>query len=210
MEPPPPPPSREEAPAQAEKRPLDAADEADVAAKKQRLADPSSPIDPKDVEGLKDNDRQEAIAAREAEAKAKIQAEAERRERERAEQAAAAEAARIQKQKEEAAARLKAEQEAAAAKAEAARIQQEKEEAAAQAALAKAEAEPSRLQRIRGGVAAYWEEGVTGFVGRKLRGFRDSAYDLAQVELRRTTLAGALGVDPKTEHVFDWRLFKKA
>ena len=106
MEPPPPPPSREEAPAQAEKRPLDAADPAEVAAKKQRLADPSSPIDPKDVEGLKDNDRQEAIAAREAEAKAKIQAEAERRERERAEQAAAAEAARIQKQKEEAAARL--------------------------------------------------------------------------------------------------------
>ncbi len=73
MEPPPPPPSREEAPAQTEKRPLDAAEEADVAAKKQRLADPSSPIDPKDVEGLKDNDRQEAIAAREAEAKAKIQ-----------------------------------------------------------------------------------------------------------------------------------------
>ena len=97
---PPPPPSREEAP--AEKRPLDAADDtAETAAKKQRLADPSSPIDPKDVEGLKDNDRQEAIAAREAEAKAKIQAEAERRERERAEQAAAAEAARIQKQKED-------------------------------------------------------------------------------------------------------------
>ena len=66
----PPPPSREEAP--AEKRPLDAADTAETAAKKQRLADPSSPIDPKDVEGLKDNDRQEAIAAREAEAKAKI------------------------------------------------------------------------------------------------------------------------------------------
>ena len=101
---PPPPPSREEAP--AEKRPLDAPDDVETAAKKQRLADPSSPIDPKDVEGLKDNDRQEAIAAREAEAKAKIQAEAERRERERAEQAAAAEAARIQKQKEEAAARL--------------------------------------------------------------------------------------------------------
>ena len=96
---PPPPPSREEAPAQAEKRPLDAAaaeaETAETAAKKQRLADPSSPIDPKDVEGLKDNDRQEAIAAREAEAKAKIQAEAERRERERAEQAAAAEAAKL-------------------------------------------------------------------------------------------------------------------
>ena len=92
---PPPPPSREEAP--AEKRPLDGVEDHEVAAKKQRLADPSSPIDPKDVEGLKDNDRQEAIAAREAEAKAKIQAEAERRERERAEQAAAAEAARIQK-----------------------------------------------------------------------------------------------------------------
>ena len=52
---PPPPPSREEAPAQAEKRPLDAADDtAETAAKKQRLADPSSPIDPKDVEGLKE------------------------------------------------------------------------------------------------------------------------------------------------------------
>ena len=48
---PPPPPSREEAP--AEKRPLDAADDpAEVAAKKQRLADPSSPIDPKDVNNL--------------------------------------------------------------------------------------------------------------------------------------------------------------
>ncbi len=45
---PPPPPSRDEAP--AEKRPLDAADDTEeVAAKKQRLADPSSPIDPKDV-----------------------------------------------------------------------------------------------------------------------------------------------------------------
>jgi len=32
MEPPPPPPSREEAPAQAEKRPLDAAEEAETAA----------------------------------------------------------------------------------------------------------------------------------------------------------------------------------
>ena len=44
---PPPPPSREEAP--AEKRPLDAAEpeSAETAAKKQRLADPSSPIDPK-------------------------------------------------------------------------------------------------------------------------------------------------------------------
>ena len=43
---PPPPPSREEAP--AEKRPLDAAEpeSAETAAKKQRLADPSSPIDP--------------------------------------------------------------------------------------------------------------------------------------------------------------------
>ena len=53
---PPPPPSREEAPAQAEKRPLDAAEPetAETAAKKQRLADPSSPIDPKDVEGLKE------------------------------------------------------------------------------------------------------------------------------------------------------------
>ena len=81
MEPPPPPPSRDEAPAQAEKRPLDAADDpAEVAAKKQRLADPSSPIDPKDVEGLKDEHRQEAIAQREAAAKAKIQAEAEERE----------------------------------------------------------------------------------------------------------------------------------
>ena len=49
----PPPPSREEAP--AEKRPLDAAEDHETAAKKQRLADPSSPIDPKDVEGLKDN-----------------------------------------------------------------------------------------------------------------------------------------------------------
>ena len=36
---PPPPPSREEAP--AEKRPLDAAEDHEVAAKKQRLADPS-------------------------------------------------------------------------------------------------------------------------------------------------------------------------
>ena len=45
---PPPPPSREEAP--AEKRPLDAAeDSVEVAAKKQRLADPSSPIDPMGV-----------------------------------------------------------------------------------------------------------------------------------------------------------------
>ena len=79
---PPPPPSREEAP--TEKRPLDAADDpAEVAAKKQRLADPSSPIDPKDVEGLKDEHRQEAIAQREAAAKAKIQAEAEERERAR-------------------------------------------------------------------------------------------------------------------------------
>ena len=40
---PPPPPSREEAP--AEKRPLDVAEDHEVAAKKQRLADPSSPID---------------------------------------------------------------------------------------------------------------------------------------------------------------------
>ena len=85
MEPPPPPPSRDEAPAQAEKRPLDAADE-EIAAKKQRLADPSSPIDPKDVEGLKDEHRQEAIAQREAAAKAKIQAEAEERVRGAAEE----------------------------------------------------------------------------------------------------------------------------
>ena len=84
MEPPPPPPSRDEAPAQADKRPLDAADEAETAAKKQRLADPSSPIDPKDVEGLKDDHRQDAIAQREAAAKAKIQAEAEEREQKRA------------------------------------------------------------------------------------------------------------------------------
>ena len=86
---PPPPPSREEAP--AEKRPLDAAeDPAEVAAKKQRLADPSSPIDPKDVEGLKDEHRQDAIAQREAAAKAKIQAEAEEREQKRAAEAKAA------------------------------------------------------------------------------------------------------------------------
>ena len=96
---PPPPPSREEAP--AEKRPLDAADDpAEVAAKKQRLADPSSPIDPKDVEGLKDEHRQEAIAQREAAAKAKIQAEAEERMRRAAgeqqpEQAAHYRAARL-------------------------------------------------------------------------------------------------------------------
>ena len=82
---PPPPPSREEAP--TEKRPLDAAEEAETAAKKQRLADPSSPIDPKDVEGLKDEHRQEAIAQREAAAKAKIQAEAEEREQKRAAEA---------------------------------------------------------------------------------------------------------------------------
>ena len=85
---PPPPPSREEAP--AEKRPLDAADDPEVAAKKQRLADPSSPIDPKDVEGLKDEHRQDAIAQREAAAKAKIQAEAEGREQKRAAEAKAA------------------------------------------------------------------------------------------------------------------------
>ncbi len=86
---PPPPPSREEAP--TEKRPLDAADDpAEVAAKKQRLADPSSPIDPKDVEGLKDEHRQEAIAQREAAAKAKIQAEAEEREQKRAAEASRA------------------------------------------------------------------------------------------------------------------------
>ena len=44
---PPPPPSREEVP--AEKRPLDAVEDREVAAKKQRLADPSSPIDPKET-----------------------------------------------------------------------------------------------------------------------------------------------------------------